>query len=291
MKLTYHTGNNFGDKLNPYIFERIMPNTFDDDESIIFVGIGSILGFEKVKRANKKVVFSSGYSYMDPPEIDNSWDILCVRGPLTAETLNINEKYAICDGAILLSQFNYPSYNKKFNFSYMPHVGSERYFDWGGVCSEVGYNFISPTEDTESIIRQVMQSRVLFSEAMHGAIVADALRTPWVAVKSYRDIDDFKWRDWAQSVELPYNPVKLPSMFRQDIIYNKILKRVRGNSGIAKALSKIYYLTQSKVIRKKFYRDMENLRNVTPLLSDDGTLERNCQLLAEKLSLFKEKYC
>lgn len=59
MKLCYWGGNNFGDKLNPYIFEKLLPNFFDGDDKLAFVGIGSILNFDEVKKNEKKIIFST----------------------------------------------------------------------------------------------------------------------------------------------------------------------------------------------------------------------------------------
>jgi len=103
MKLTFHRGDNFGDKLNPLIFEHYLPDFFDDDTSIRFLGIGTILGLKKFAEG-KKIVFSSGASntmrstYGEVPELDDSYDIYCVRGPLTAELLNLPSEKAITDG-------------------------------------------------------------------------------------------------------------------------------------------------------------------------------------------------
>jgi succinoglycan biosynthesis protein ExoV len=45
---------------------------------------------------------------------------------------------------------------------------------------------------------------------MHAAIVADALRVPWIPVVLSPQSNSFKWLDWTLSLSLPYNPTTLP---------------------------------------------------------------------------------
>jgi succinoglycan biosynthesis protein ExoV len=48
---------------------------------------------------------------------------------------------------------------------------------------------------------------------MHGAIVADALRIPWIPVCTREGINSFKWEDWCASVSLDYRPYHLPAIW------------------------------------------------------------------------------
>ncbi len=43
MKLYYWDGNNFGDKLNPWLWSQLLPNYFNDDTEIAFLGIGTLI--------------------------------------------------------------------------------------------------------------------------------------------------------------------------------------------------------------------------------------------------------
>src|SRR5690554_1950314 len=103
MRLKYYLGQNFGDALNPLIFKTLLPSFFDNDPEIDFFGIGSIIGFDIMNNAKRKVVFSSGfaeqYCELSSVVMDSSYDVFCVRGPLTAKALNLDKKLAIVDGA------------------------------------------------------------------------------------------------------------------------------------------------------------------------------------------------
>lgn len=114
MKLIYYKKHvNFGDALNPMVFNRFLPGFFDKNEDSVFIGIGSILHM-KFPDASQKIVFSSGFAYYgEMPRIDSSYYFSCVRGPLTCSALKIDKKYSITDGAALLKRFDLPEGKKK----------------------------------------------------------------------------------------------------------------------------------------------------------------------------------
>ena len=102
MKLTYYRGPtpNFGDDLNAFMWPGLLPNGFlDEDESELFLGIGSIL-WDYLPNQARKYVVGSGYGgYTAPPDIhDGSWDVIFVRGPRTAKILALSPEKAISDG-------------------------------------------------------------------------------------------------------------------------------------------------------------------------------------------------
>src|SRR5690242_12985669 len=69
MKMFAYRGKheNFGDELNHWLWERLLPGFFDDDESQLFLGIGSIL-YDNFDPNMQKIVFGSGYGgYTNPP--------------------------------------------------------------------------------------------------------------------------------------------------------------------------------------------------------------------------------
>src|SRR5580765_8548204 len=91
MKLYYcdSVQGNFGDDLNQWLWPRLLPGMWNDDDGVIFVGIGTILGRD-VPAARIRAVFGSGAGYALVPDIaarDGNWHIYGVRGPLTARVL------------------------------------------------------------------------------------------------------------------------------------------------------------------------------------------------------------
>lgn len=211
MKLLHFRGpngeRNFGDELGPWLWERLLPGVFDDNVDQVFVGIGTLLN-NRLPRASRLVIFGSGVGYGDaPPTRDPSWSIYCLRGPLSAAVLGVAPSLAITDPGALVRHFvpRASATEVTRRFSYMPHW-RYAFDDWERVCRRIGFGYIDPRRDVEETIAQIRQTGVLITEAMHGAIVADALRVPWIAVRSTPAILDFKWRDWCASLGLEYAP-------------------------------------------------------------------------------------
>jgi succinoglycan biosynthesis protein ExoV len=106
MKLYYYKDvvGNFGDDLNSWLWDTLLPDFFDQDDSVRMSGIGTIIN-TAMPKTNKWIVFSSGVGYGNPPANfgDDSWDILSVRGPLSAKVLGLPQDKYITDGAALLN--------------------------------------------------------------------------------------------------------------------------------------------------------------------------------------------
>ena len=214
MKLLHFRGpngeRNFGDELGPWLWERLLPGAFDDNEEEVFVGIGTLLN-NRLPHASRLVVFGSGVGYGEShPVLDERWSIYCLRGPLSAAALGVPSSLAITDPGALVRLYVPPrkSNGHRRSFSYMPHW---RYAcdDWRRVCDRIGFGYIDPRWDVEQVMTAIGQTGVLIAEAMHGAIVADALRVPWIPARSHAAILEFKWRDWCASLDMEYSPERI----------------------------------------------------------------------------------
>jgi len=230
MKLCYWRSKsnvrNFGDELNPWIWNRLLPGFFDNDGKVIFVGIGTLL--EKrmgthlslpstnldngEPTASRIIVFGSGAGYSEPPRLDERWKIYCVRGPLTATLLGIDGSLAVTDPALLIRRLFQTDLPKEYEFSYMPHVSNAN-SSWRRVCDMIGIGYVDPGWPVEKVLNGIGKSEVLVTEALHGAVVADALRIPWIAASTTNNILSFKWNDWCASVALDYKPIKIAPAF------------------------------------------------------------------------------
>jgi Polysaccharide pyruvyl transferase len=208
MKMYYYRGPrpNFGDVLNEWLWPQLLPNFFDDDESALFLGIGSIL-YDFLPSTARKLVFGAGYGgYTAAPRIDDRWGFYFVRGPVTARTLGLDPSLAVGDAAILVRSCDITRPAKTHRASFMPHWESAIDGDWQDVSARSGLHYIDPCGDVERIIADILASEVVVTEAMHGAIVADALRVPWIPVRPVRSPHRRKWLDWASALEIELRP-------------------------------------------------------------------------------------
>ncbi|HSY74463.1 MAG TPA: polysaccharide pyruvyl transferase family protein, partial [Dongiaceae bacterium] len=202
---------NFGDDLNPWLWSRLAPEVCADTKSILFLGIGTVMS-RNVPVEPVKIVFGSGCNVGNLPVIDRKWNFYCVRGPLTAAKLNLPPEMAITDPAILLRRFAAPE-EKKFSVSFMPHHQSTSHADWKNLCDRIGFHFIEPGGGVEKVLSEIGRTKLLITEALHGAIVADVLRVPWIPVRLYGNFAEFKWRDWTQSIGMPLKIQDVPPVF------------------------------------------------------------------------------
>lgn len=202
MKLTYYKGPrpNFGDDLNAWLWPQLLPNYFDEDASELFIGIGSILT-DDYSRTARKVVMGSGYGgYSRPPVVDKTWDIKFVRGRHTANRIGVDESLGIGDSAILIRGMVNLRAIKRHKVSFIPHWESAQVGLWQDVCRRCGFNYIDPRDEVEPVISGILESEMIITEAMHGAIVSDALRTPWVAMSPIHARHRAKWADWSSAL-------------------------------------------------------------------------------------------
>jgi len=227
IKVVYynHKTGNFGDELNKWIWPKIFNKNIsgycnhgklfteeNNKEKNLFYGIGTLIN-STIPQLPNKIIFGSGAGIGSKPTVDNSYNFYFVRGPKTAEILGLDASYVITDPAILVHDLYINKRTKKYRVSFMPHYDSEENSYWKILCKLCGIHYISPqNKDVDFLLSEIIASKKIITEAMHGAIVADALRVPWIAVQLYSDVNDFKWADYCNSMNLKYRPFKMPQL-------------------------------------------------------------------------------
>jgi succinoglycan biosynthesis protein ExoV len=74
-----------------------------------------------------------------------------------------------------------------------------------------GMTLLDPREEPNMVLARICQCRIVLSEALHGIIVADALRIPWIAIRPRSPEHRPKWTDWAEGMGLRLRFQPLPS--------------------------------------------------------------------------------
>ena len=282
MKLSYYKlpngERNFGDNLNPWIWDQLIPDVLDNDESVAFVGIGSLINDGlpyRTRHASKKVIFGTGVGYGKSTEVklDESYKIYCLRGSLSAKALGVEEHLGVTDGAVLIRRVYKNNAKKTYRFSYMPHYELAGK-GWEIVCKELGFGYIDPRWTVEEVLSAISHTEVLLCEAMHGAIVADALRVPWIPVVTNSTILSFKWQDWCSSIGIEYKPN-----------YIERLQNPREKQDLLTPLR----LVRNKIRQRKASQALKQIAmNQPSYLSEDSRIETLTQQLEEKLHLFQQ---
>lgn len=292
LQLLYWDGGNFGDDLNIWLWSKLLSNVVDtgtpynkQGKRSLFLGVGTILS-NTLPMSQLKIVFGSGAGYHRLPVLDRNWRIYCVRGPLTAAQLGLDGKYAITDPAALIRAIKLPDVPKQYKYSFMPHHSSIIATDWEAVCESLRIKYIDPTQDFETCLHDIQASEIVIAEAMHAAIVADALRVPWIPVNFHgRDINAFKWNDWCKSLGLEYNPYtlglgensrlikrKLPGIMKHAV--RNLVNRPLANRALKAAVIKgIPILSSDVAIESATSRLIEQMDNLSRDF-EDGVLTK-----------------
>lgn len=291
MKMYYFRGTppNFGDELNKWMWPRLLPGFFDDRADRIFLGIGSIL-FDFHAPASRKIVFGAGYGgYTPPPRIDDSWEIHFVRGPVTARAIGIDDALGVGDAAILLRSCIETRPSKRFRASFIPHWESVANGEWDAACSAAGVHFINPCAPVETVLDEILASEVVVTEAMHGAIVADALRVPWVPARPIQAQHRLKWQDWAGALQLDLQPLALsPSNGLEAALSvlggsRKNADRLCRRGQLLKSVAASYFFQHAAA-------SLQRLAKAAPSLSSDATIERAHHIMLEQLAILHRSH-
>ena len=202
---------NFGDELNTVLWPSLLPDFFDDNPACRFLGIGSVLDQRHSPQA-VKVVAGSGYGGYEPkPILDENWIIHWVRGPRTAAMLGLPPALALGDPAALIPKVFFRPPPDGAEIGFMPHFESAARGAWRQAAQQAGIRLIDPRGPPLAILRSIGTCKLLLSEALHGVIVADALRVPWIAIQPRAHVHRAKWQDWADTMDLRPRFGQLPA--------------------------------------------------------------------------------
>ena len=161
---------------------------------------------------------------------------------------------------------------------------------------KIGWHCIDPTSGVDKILQELSATELLLAEAMHGAIVADALRVPWIPVRVYGKLNIFKWQDWSQSVRVPLEIKDVPPIYtalpKGWKRAGNLIKQTVARAGMGQANWRRLGVRRSSP--DEINRSLDTLQKIaatrTAFLSDDGLLAQLETRLMEKLSVVRASW-
>jgi succinoglycan biosynthesis protein ExoV len=162
---------------------------------------------------------------------------------------------------------------RRWRYAFMPHVTHANSV-WETICREIGCGYIDPRRPVEEVLAAIGETKLLLTEALHGAVVADALRVPWVPVRTGQDVLAFKWEDWCRSLGMTYAPHDLPPMLMPVWPY-------RRHPGL---VAPVRHWAKVRLVGAALQR---LAREVRPMLSDPMCLEHATARLEEALGCLR----
>ena len=295
---------NFGDLLNPLIFESLLPGYFSDPyPEVDFLGIGTTLGMlvPSDGPSRRTVVFTSGLggaegrAYGTPPKLTELFDIECVRGPLTAQLLGLPPDMAVTDGALLLKVvLHQVDCATNDSTVFVPHMSTViSGGPWKSIATEAGLTPIDPcTTDVVGMVKQIASAPLVVAEAMHAAIVADSFGVPWIAVSSNSSINQFKWTDWCRSLQLAYRPASVPLPVGRAIVDSAVTAKLRGRAPrqLTNAATSAYHRMVQPGLKQLAVRKLRLAASSPPSLSTRSVREERLEELLTRLERIKARY-
>ncbi|MFU0504481.1 polysaccharide pyruvyl transferase family protein [Pseudaminobacter sp. NGMCC 1.201702] len=303
---------NFGDDLNLWLWDFLLPGFRDAHPDVLLVGVGTVLNRALLPQGTRKLLVGSGFGYGTPPDFSEAaeWDIRSVRGPLTAAKLDLDADLGVIDPAVMVAEMpEFQNLPKLSEAIFVPHWESTVGGIWPILCKTAGLDYVDPCGEAKSVIRSIAQARLVVAESMHAAILADAFRVPWVAVSTSHSINSFKWRDWAATVGVDYRPRHVPISSRAEAITkgarfwgmefdrkapepetpegrgldNLVMTRSDGGSSLLRSLSKQVLAAPSTLA-------LWQARKAAPRLSADSILAERKDRFREVLDTIRRDY-
>lgn len=209
MELIYFKADigNFGDDLNEWLWKRFFGDSFLLRPDFDFVGIGSIFD-ERLESDKLKIIFGTGVrDFLYRPVSFSKYDIRFVRGPISAKAMGGDVKF-ITDSAYCLSLLPLPKTPKRYEIAYMPYFRHVNRLNWQLFELLTGIKVILPTWKVDRVLEEIRRTERLITSAMHGAIVADTYRVPWIrlriGVQGHESLltSELKWTDWLKTMDM-----------------------------------------------------------------------------------------
>jgi len=290
MELVFYRGDlsNFGDELNLWLWPQLLDGAFDGQGDLFF-GIGSNIraGFPAGRR---KVVLGAGAGGYSPlPTKDGTWAFYFVRGKLTARALGLDEALGIGDAGIYIRSCKVPRQRIAGKVAFIPHWESIWRGKWQEVCQLAGLHFVDPTGSVDAVLADIASADFVVTEAMHGAIIADALRVPWIPLRPTHDLHHMKWHDWTSALGMDLDWARVPGSSLLEMALQHAPSDGRLASGLSRqrrATALLRDSTPGWVVQRTADRLRKLAAEFEPRLSSDRAIESVHARMLDELQRF-----
>ena len=297
MKAVFAAGSaNVGDELNEWIWPALLGDIEREGTSVL--GIGTLLNKDFCRRladAKKILVMGTGAGYGPLPSVDERWSFHAVRGLRTAQALGLDADRAVADSAYLLATLDWPQLRQeRGDVVVIPHHRSLNYVDWQTVCKQAGARFVSPLLPAAEFMQALAGARLMLTEAMHGAILADIVRVPWRGFAFGGQFNADKWLDWAEMFNLDpqthtlagfYDPALHGKGRPTSYHLGKLFKFNLGRMGLGRSKWARITVPSFRVekAQNKLARQLKDIALLPGMLSADAIMTLRVNQLYERL--------
>ena len=231
----YSVTTNFGDGINPLVFNHFIGNKAPLYKSIekmpsridtpYILGIGSLLSWKPDTDSTNQIVCGTGFISKDKKP-QKPMKIISVRGTKTRKKfmdagIQCPAKYG--DLALLLKYIiPAPKVEKKYRFGFIPHRVDKNHPYMKKVASHPDWTIldINQAYTPENFVKELHECEYILSSTLHGIIVADSYGIPAYHIElSDRVIGgDWKFKDYYSSVKRKYSNIDISSMDEKSIM-------------------------------------------------------------------------
>lgn len=318
MKLFYCEvdGGNFGDDMNEWFWEELFPEYKDLAPSTTMFGIGSILWRANFDGLERVLVMGSGSGYgVVPNKLPGNAEVGFVRGPRTAQLINLNPDMAITDPAAMMPTLGgFQDVVSNDEVVFIPHIGTAKLpLNWDGIADRAGVRYVSPAKNAHEVIGEISGARLVLAESMHGAIIADAFRVPWVPLSISPAFNEHKWLDWSDSLLLDIEFRHfLVGLKKSRALMNQVRSFVRGTrkfahgermkkhlpngthvaptfSTEAKDVARKWVSILSPAIEAMLVGDLVRAKKSKPFQSSDAILRKRQNMITDRIDQVKNR--
>jgi succinoglycan biosynthesis protein ExoV len=182
-------------------------------------GVGAVLSRRSHALARRQLVLGAGADRRSA-RVDAQWNVAWVRGPRSARRLRLPEDRALADASLLLrhARPDLPwTTEPRGDVVLMPRYAAASRGDVRRLAALVGAVPCDPASPLPEVVRAIAGARLLVTECVHGALLAELLNVPWRAFASSADVDACAWLDACDSFGLRWDPILLPAPLQSRI--------------------------------------------------------------------------